>query len=158
MKRATALITLLAVLVLLPACGASAPPESDATALEIWEDINTQLPEGSFPRLMELDQNGFEDFYSLTDKQVSEFVAYIPMMNVKATEIVIIKAVSGKAGDVEAAMKLRQETALKTWETYLPDQYELVKNYRLVTNGDWVLFVVSEHAETIEQIFNEHTA
>ena len=40
---------------------------------------------------------------------------------------------------------------------YLPDQLELVEKSQIVVNGNYVLYVVSEHADAIVAAFNELT-
>ena len=43
------------------------------------------------------------------------------------------------------------------WSSYLPAQLELVQNYQLVINGNYILFAVSEYAEEAVEIFNSYT-
>ena len=40
---------------------------------------------------------------------------------------------------------------------YLPEQLELVQNYKLVTNGNYILFAVSEYADEAVTAFNAYT-
>ena len=81
----------------------------------------------------------------------------MPMMNVQATEFFVAKAAAGQVETVKAAAVKRQADLDATWSHYLPAQYELVQNYKLVVNGDYVLFVVAENAQAAVDAFNSLT-
>lgn len=106
---------------------------------------------------MSLTDSDLSSLYGLDSSSVEGFVGKVPMMNVKATEYLVVKAVSGKAETVKNGMLKRQADLDATWKQYLPEQYELVKNYKLVTNGDYVLFAVGENAQAAVDAFNSAT-
>ena len=74
-----------------------------------------------------------------------------------ATEYFIAQVKDGKMDSVKASLEARQDALDQQWSQYLPEQYELVKNYQLVTNGNYVLFVVSEYADEAVSAFNTYT-
>ena len=77
------------------------------------------------------------------------------MMNVKTNEIAILKVKDEKdIPKAESAVKQRAENVKKQFETYLPDQYENAKNYKLMTKGKYVLFVISEDADKLVNVYN----
>ncbi len=67
-------------------------------------------------------------FYGIEPSSVEEALLFTPMMNIKATTIIIMKAVEGKEEEVSNALKDYMVSYEEQWSTYLPDQYELVKN------------------------------
>ena len=79
------------------------------------------------------------------------------MINVKAEEVFVAKVKDGKMDAVKEGIEKRQADLDAQWKQYLPDQYELVEKAQTVVNGNYVLFVVSEHADDIVGVFNEMT-
>ena len=56
-----------------------------------------------------------------------------------------------------SSIEKRQADLVEQWSTYLPEQLELVQDYKLVTNGNYVLFAISYEAAQMETIFNDCT-
>ena len=73
------------------------------------------------------------------------------MMMVHATEFAIFWAAEGKLDTVLTQIEARQDALVQTWERYLPDQYELVQNYKVLVNGDLVVFLVCKEMDTISK-------
>ena len=159
MKRyVTGLLVLAAVIGLLAGCGGNKSTADDTLdAGTIWDAVVTRLDEDAFPVLMELDDASLSSYYGLTDSEVADYIGQLPMMNVRATELLIVKANKDKADEVRAAMEKRQADLAAIWSSYLPDQYALVQDYRIVENGNWLLFVVAGNADDIVAIFDEYT-
>lgn len=109
------------------------------------------------PEMTALSMEELTDLYGLDSASVAEFVCKMPLMNTQASEYLLVKAVSGKADTVKAGMLKRQADLAESWKHYLPEQYELVQNYQLVENGDYLLFVVGENAKTAVDAFNKLT-
>ena len=79
------------------------------------------------------------------------------MMNVRADEFLVAKVKEGEMEAVEAGIAQRQEDLDATWSQYLPDVYETVKDARVVKNGNYILFVVSDSADDAVAVFDEMT-
>jgi len=106
------------------------------------------------PSLMPLEGDAVKDFYNFDPALVEEFTIKMPMMNVKTNEIAVFKVKD--AADIPAIEKSIDDRAAqvqKQFETYLPDQYENAKNYKVVKEGNYVLFVISESADAIIEQF-----
>lgn len=107
------------------------------------------------PSLMELEPDQIKDLYKLDPEKLEEYSIRIPMMNVKTNEIAILKVKDAKdLPDLESALKQRAEDVQKQFETYLPDQYENAKNYKIVKKGNYVLFVISEESEQLLKVYD----
>ena len=91
------------------------------------------------------------------DKELlAEGLMYVPMFNTNADEIFVLRAKNEKDADtLKAALQKELEVQIQTWEVYLPDQYEKVKNNVLKTNGNYVLYVTYDDADAVEKIFDE---
>lgn len=126
--------------------------ESKLSAKEMAEEMVKQVEQ---PAQIELEPDGMETFYHLDPNKLEEYAVRLPMMNIKTNEIAILKVKEAKdLPEVEAAVKQRAEDVQKQFETYLPDQYENAKNYKLVTKGNYVLMVISEKADELVKVFD----
>lgn len=145
-------------LALLTACGSkdnnADAGDKNVDLTELWTTIEEQ---NELPFLEQLDDETLSAVYGIDAADLESYVAKIPVMNVHATEFFIAKVKDGKLDTVTEALTQRQANLLVQWERYLPEQYELVENYKLQVNGDYVLFCVSEHADKVLELFNDAT-
>ncbi len=130
----------------------SAPAASELSAEDIW---NTVSAGKELPDFMDLDDGLLSDLYSIDAADLDSYVAKVPMINVKATEFFIAKVKSGKMDAVKEGIAKRQADLDEQWSMYLPDQLELVQNYKLVDSGDYVMFAVTEYADDIVKSFED---
>ncbi|MFC7678829.1 DUF4358 domain-containing protein [Paenibacillus sp. GCM10028914] len=166
MKKKLSLILMLAMAftLALSACSSnsdqSEPVENSDTAkpiestVPVKEMVDKMLTDIEQPNLMELDEEMVKQQYHLDLGLIEEYSVRIPMMNVKSNELSILKVKEEKdIPAVEEAVKQRAADIQKSFEQYLPDQYENAKNYKLVTKGNYILFVISEEADAFVNSF-----
>ena len=55
--------------------------------------------------------------------------------------------------DVETALKAHLDNLIKTFETYLPEAYEMAKKGQIVQRGDYVMLVVSPDNDKAIELF-----
>ncbi|MEO4051875.1 DUF4358 domain-containing protein [Solibacillus sp. CAU 1738] len=126
--------------------------EASHSAKEMTEQMVTEVEQ---PALMELTEKDLLNLYGLDATKLEDFSVRIPMMNVKTNEIAIFKVKDAKdVAEVEAAVKQRAENVAKQFEHYLPDQYENAKNHKIVTKGNYVLFVISDQADKLITVYD----
>lgn len=102
------------------------------------------------------DANILKEQYYIDSNDVEEFVIKRPLMNVHASEVAIIKAKDeDSVSKVKAGVEKRHEDLDKQWEQYLPDQHQLVKDAKIETIGNYVIFIVDAQGEKIEQVINK---
>lgn len=103
------------------------------------------------PQLQELLSEEIESLYSLSSDDFEEASIYISPINVNATEIAIFKFDNeDQKKALEEAINLRLDNLNETWKTYLPDQYENVKNATKMTMGTNIMgFVISDEPELL---------
>ena len=107
------------------------------------------------PALVDMTEEMVKDMYYLDPALLEQFTAKMPMMNVKTNEIAIMKVKAAEdIATVEEGIKKRAADVQKQFESYLPDQYENAKNYKIVVKDNYVLFVISESADSIIEQFN----
>jgi len=128
------------------------PSKNDLTGFYQWLVANELMPEG-----MELTEDILNDFYEgLGEIELNQRVVYIPIFNLSATEIALIELKHSE--DLDRVLEIigkRLENLDNLWKEYLPQQYELVKDARIVRNNNFIMFVIAERADEIEAAFNE---
>ena len=161
MKKILALFLSAALLLaLLCACG---EPAADVTIdlNELWTQISAlRDDDGALSEMafIEVTDDDLANIYGIAAADLDGYLARVPMMNVSATEFFIAKVKEGKMDTVKAALEARQANLDAQWATYLPDQYELVQNYKLTTNGSYIFFGISKFAGQAEGLFNDAIA
>ncbi|MGE7021921.1 DUF4358 domain-containing protein [Solibacillus cecembensis] len=126
--------------------------EASHSAKEMTEKMVKEVEQ---PALMELTAEDLKNLYNLDAAKLEDFSVRIPMMNVKSNEIAIFKVKDpNDVAEVVAAIKVRAENAMKPFEQYLPDQYENAKNHKIITKGNYVLFVISDQADELIAVYD----
>lgn len=157
MKKKWSLIGLMFILsIVLAACGSGDDKkEAKEPTLSTSEMADKMVEEVEQPALIDLDADQLQDFHGIDAEKLEEYTARIPMMNVKTNELVILK-VKDEADipEIEEALKERAEQVAEQFATYLEDQAENAKNYKLQVNGKYVLFVISEDADKLLTVYD----
>ncbi|MCR2820094.1 DUF4358 domain-containing protein [Lederbergia panacisoli] len=93
---------------------------------------------------------------SLNVDDLEEGYVIAAMMNINSDEIILLKAKDeSKVDGLIEALKKEKEAQINTWEQYLPDQYEKVKNNIIKVKGPYVIYITYEHPEKLEKIFDD---
>lgn len=129
------------------------PSEAPAETSKI-QAAWTAISDRELPSFMDLDDELLSALYGIDAADLVEYIGKIPFMNTQATEFFIAQVQPGKMDTVKAALEARQADLLEQWKQYLPEQLELVENYKLVTSGDYVLFAVTQYADDVVSAFN----
>ena len=128
--------------------------DENSGAESVADFFDSATADYELPMFMDLDDDMLKDTYGIEASMLDEYVAKVPMMNVQATEFFIAKVKDGNMAAVKDGISNRLESLDATWSTYLPDQYELVQNHKLVEEGDYILFAIGENAEAVASAFS----
>lgn len=128
------------------------PATADGKVSAAWQAIEGSM---ELPAFQDLDDDLLSSLYYLDAGLLDGYIAKIPMMNVHATEFFIAKVKDGRMDSVKEAIEKRQADLVTVWEQYLPEQYELVQNYKLETEGSYVLFCVCAQADEVVGLFRD---
>lgn len=131
----------------------SQAPAEGSKVQAVWDAIATR----ELPYFMDLDDDILSQLYGINASDLVEYVGKMPFMNTQATEFFIAQVQPDKMDTVKAALEKRQADLETQWAQYLPDQLELVQNYKLVTNGDYIMFAIADCAEEAVTEFNTYT-
>ena len=127
-------------------------PQVDVVAA-VWTDISKL----NLPKLMALDSATLSSLYGINASDLVSYQCMIPTMAVHATEFFVAEVKDGKMDAVKAGIAKRQADLVAQWSQYLPEQLELVENYKVVTSGNYILFAVSDQVDQAVSIFNGYT-
>lgn len=89
----------------------------------------------------------------LIDKsKIKNIIGREPIVHTKSGMYVVIQTDLDNIQDVKLALESYGSEYEEQWKTYLPDQYELVKNREIGVKGDYVYMIVSESTEKILEL------
>lgn len=100
---------------------------------------------------MDITTEELSSLYGINTENVEQVIGKMPMMNVQASMYVLIQAKDGAVDTVKAELDQYATKYEEQWSTYLPEQYELVKNRKTGVVGNTVYMIIAENAETLEQ-------
>lgn len=130
--------------------------DSEGAASTTQEVIDAILAQVEQPAQMSLEGEQVKDFYHIDPAILEDYTIKIPMMNVKTNELALLKVKNETdIQTVVEGVKKRAENVQKQFETYLQDQYENAKNYKVITKGNYVLFVIAEEADAMVEQFHK---
>lgn len=122
------------------------------------QDIADQLlaMEGMFPPAMGfMGEEMITESCGLDFSLLSEYSLNDPMMNVHAHMLYVAKVKDeADVPAVEEAFSKRLELMQDIFSTYLPAQYDLAMAGQVVSNGKYVLMVVSNDSQAVVDEFN----
>lgn len=154
MKRSFVLILTVVLSLALSACSSNDKETAIESKVPPKAMADQMLQQIEQPKLMELESDLVQKLYHLDPALLEDYSIRTPLMNVKTNEIAIVKVKDAKdVAKVETAIKQRAADVQKQFETYLPDQYEIAQNYKLVTKGNYVFFVISDKADDFVKAF-----
>ncbi|MGI6029880.1 MAG: DUF4358 domain-containing protein [Eubacteriales bacterium] len=137
-----------------PAPSQPAPSEPQAPAGPTSADIMAKVDasyEMPMPQL--LDDSSLSSIYGLDLSLVEDHCVKVPMMNVKANEIAIIRVKNASdVATVKSVLESRKATIVKQFEQYLQDQLDIAKNGIIGSSGNYVYMVIHEDASAIVDI------
>lgn len=92
--------------------------------------------------------------YGIAKEDCTQELVAICQNSLRADEYWLIEAVDSAAADrIEASAKARLEQKLAELESYLPEQYQVVKQARLLRTGNCVVLLISPQAEELAKLF-----
>lgn len=98
-----------------------------------------RLKDENFTLPIEYDKNKLEDALVITHN-----------MNVKSDMIVVLKAkTDADVPELENYVKQLRDEQYRTWENYLPDQFEKVQQNMTKTIGKYVIYVTYDEPQNI---------
>lgn len=119
------------------------------------DNVYNDVMQGGKNWLDTIDENAMKTSYNMDFSNFDEYYGRIPRANTHATSVIGVKVKNGKKADTRAELMKYQAAMEKNFERYLPDQYDMVKDYRIIENGDYMILVIAENADDVETAFGK---
>lgn len=122
----------------------SQTPAPSVTLSALMDKMIGALPAGSYS-LSRIPDDFIGNVYQIDRSKYEDVLVYGAMMGARSNEIILIKA-KDSAGVSEAKKTLqnRKSKLIEQWKSYLPEQYELVKQSVITSSGLYVAFVCAD--------------
>lgn len=142
------------ILFVLTSCSSNKSTDNKSPSIS---DIDEKIKETVNVSNMDIgDSKKLEKLYDVDVEDLEDFILYTPSTNIEANEIAILKVKdSNKIDDIKDKLMKRAEKQGDIFKDYLPDEYFLIEKYVLKAKDNYILFIISEDVETIEDIFDE---
>lgn len=131
-----------------------APAES-AAAAGAYTEMDAKIKELSENELMLQDENYLNNYYGFEAADMKDFYFAQSADPMKADTVLVVNAVSPeKAEEMSGTIETVKQNMADTYKDYAPEQFDVINNAIIKTNGNYVYYIVSpkasEIAETVE--------
>ncbi len=157
------ILTILLALCLLSTagCGSQAETTAPASTTSVQEKpldlqaLYTQMS-GKLPEMLVLDEEMMLNFCGIQETDCLQAVVAISSVNLQVDEVWLLEARNPEAlARLQSLAKTRLQVKEAETENYLPDQYAIVKEAKLITQGNYLLMLVGTNADALEGIYRE---
>lgn len=140
-------VILLAFIILLQIGNKNSNSTLNAVTDSVIKSIKVDGMEESSNRL-------FKKFYGLNANDYEGVTLYVPITNMNAEELLIIKLKDrSQAESVTKAINSRLETQKSSFEGYGIEQFDMLENHILDVQGNFILYIVHPNATKADQAF-----
>lgn len=150
MKRIFAVaVALVLCLSLLSGCGSK-----DVNLNDVMTKLNSDFSL-SLQTLSSADE--LNTYYSISTDDVKQFAAEIDSTNDAPKEIILIEATDADAATrIEEALTTRLNSIMATYNSYSPDQVDMVKACKVTKDGNFVSLIVADKAPDMLNVYYEY--
>lgn len=107
-------------------------------------------------KMKQADNKMFKRFYNMEYSDLKNCVLYISNENMDVEEILLIETVSKEQIDIiENNIQKRIDTQLENFNSYGINQTKLIKNNIIEIDNQYILFVISDYADEIQNTFHK---
>ncbi|MCH5296774.1 MAG: DUF4358 domain-containing protein [Ruminococcus sp.] len=148
-KFLTFALAMLLCLSLLAGCGAK-----NVDLSEVMTKLNSDYSL-SLDKLSSVDE--LNTYYSISTEDVKQFAAEIDSTNDAPKEIIMIEAVDADAASrVEEALTNRLNSIMATYNSYSPEQVDMVRACKVTKDGKFVSLIVADEASNMLNVYYEY--
>lgn len=140
-------------------------------AVSIYMYLNNQVPtnidmnilnnkmaeEASFNsgRMQEITKENVTELFNIPQDKVKEVIGKVPLLNISSGMYVVIHTEKENVEQVEQLLINYGNDYENKWSTYMEDQYELVKQRKIGSIGNYVYMIVYETPDDMIKYLKE---
>ena len=116
------------------------------------EELNKKIEKSGkydISKMQVIDKGYAISTFLIDEDKIQDIIGKSPIINTKSSMYVVIKTDENNLQEVKMSMESYAVEYENQWSTYLPDQYELVKNREIGIKGNYVYMIISEKPEEI---------
>lgn len=132
--------------------GTSNKNENISISLDELDKKIEQSNEFEFSKMSAITDEEASAKFLIGKSKIKNIIGREPIVHTKSGMYVVIQTDLDNIQDVKLALESYGSEYEEQWKTYLPDQYELVKNREIGVKGDYVYMIVSESPEKILEL------
>lgn len=107
--------------------------------------------------MQDIDKEQLFSLYGIKDEYVAYFAGIKSSSSVSKDEAIVIQAMEeGSACSVRDCLQNHYDKILKESQEYLPDEYEKIKNSKVVKDGIYVYLFISDENDKMEDIYKSY--
>ncbi len=116
---------------------------------KIWKLIEESSHSLLFENAKELSLEDFTKQFSLKEKEISEYQAVVSSKKEESSMYIVIRPRDGKVEPVKKRLDQYMKEYEKKWSTYLPEEYNLIKNRMETEVGSYLVYIISRDNEAV---------
>lgn len=136
---------------MLSGCGAEKKEEKNVDLDAVYATMQQTLPE-----MMTLDAENMLNLLGIQAEDCTQAIAAVCAVGLQADEVWLLQAKDAQALErLKTLAESRMAAKLDETESYLPDQYVIVKKGVTLTSGNYLAFLISPDVETLQTVFQD---
>lgn len=131
-------------------------PKEVEPRVSIDRMVEEMLDVMEHPDVMELNAEHIEDFYEIDISKLEGYAVRAPLLNIHTDEIALLKVTDlTHMDEVKESLEQRATDVQTQFKNKDPNQYEYAKNFVVKDKGSYILFVISKHAESVVDTYEQ---
>ncbi len=153
MKKAALLLAVAAAaLLLLAGCGRKTAVKS----ADLAQVMARMKDAAANDEMMDLTADDLMPNYGIDAQDVKQFAVCVDSTGTKGDEIILTEGKDGGAADrIREKLELRYKQKQIEMKDYLPEEYAVLKQCSVRTDGNYVSLIVSPQHEELEKIYRD---
>ncbi len=146
MKKSICVIIALCLVLSLAACGNQSQKTVSVDTAALYESLEQHLPEMFYP-----DEDTMLNFLGIRAEDCVQYQVAICAEGLRADEVWLIEAKDAAALEtLNGLAQSRIQAKLEETETYAPDQFLIVQQAEVWTNGNYLVLLISPEVATLK--------
>lgn len=149
------IVLAVALTLLISGCGSKKNEVASVPVMDIVTAIQEKTVMNGPTDTVNLKENSdVAKMLSISSEDIAEGVYVKAMINIRADELIVLKAADeSSVARLKKALEDEGTAQENNWSTYLPDQYEIVKNRIIKQEGPYLMLFIGAKPDVAEQTF-----